>query len=146
LAKSKRAKEYSSIFGKYLKEKILNKYGSIENFSNIVNISRQTLYDYIRGKSFPSIDKFIDLCEKLESTPSNMLMPILKQRIPPPEGDLIDFYNILQNTYKSTTYKDLAKIMILGLDFLQLGKQIHGSEDPVENLMKFRDALKAKLT
>ena len=74
-----------------------------------------------------------------------MLMPILKKRIHPPDSDLIDFYNILQNTYKSSIYKDLAKVMILGLDLLQLGKEVHGSEDPIENLLKFRETVRARL-
>jgi hypothetical protein len=72
-----------------------------------------------------------------------MLKPLLN--IPKPDEDLIDFYNTLQNTYKSTTYKDLAKVMILGFDLLHLGKEIHGSEDPIENLMKFREAARARL-
>ena len=41
--------------------------------------------------------------------------------------------------------KDLAKVMILGIDLLHLIKEIHESEDPVENLMKFREAAMARL-
>jgi len=145
LEKSKKPK-YTQ-FGDWLRKirKEHEKYNDIDALSAATGIESKMLYMYEQGRHLPPLSKFIKICKTLNKTPSFVLQPLLD--IPnPEEKDLIDFFDIFQSTYKSTTYKDLAKILILGLDLLQLGKQVHGSEDPVENLMKFRETVRAKLT
>jgi hypothetical protein len=131
-------------FGFHLEKEIKNQYSDIKNFCKSAHIPYQTLNTYLIGRSFPPIKTFIKICKTLEKTPSYMLKPFLEIQ-KPEERDLLDFFDIFQTTYRSKTYKELAKVMILGLNILQLGKEIHGSEDPVENLLKFREVVMARL-
>lgn len=143
--KNKNSKNKYFTFGKHLSNEIKIQYSEIKSFCKKIDIPYGTMNKYLSGRSFPPIETFIKICNALGKTPSYMLKPFLD--IPnPDEKDLIDYFDIFQSTYKATTYKQLAKIMILGLDFLHLGKQIYGSEDPVENLIKFREAVQARLT
>ncbi len=133
-------------FGDWLRKirKENEKYNDIDVLSEVTGIETKMLYMYEQGRHLPPLNKFIKICNALGKTPSFMLQPLLD--IPKPEDkDLIDFFDVFQSTYHKTPFKDIAKILVLSLNCIQLGHEMYGSENPVEGLMKFKEAVLTRL-
>ena len=85
----KKAYKYSD-FGQHLRKIRKLKYDNIKEFSKTTNIPLKHLYEYESGRTFPPIEKFIEICKALDRTPTYMMTPLLDMQ--KDEQELMRFY------------------------------------------------------
>jgi transcriptional regulator with XRE-family HTH domain len=112
----KKVYKYSD-FGQHLRKMRKLKYDNIKEFSITTNIPLKHLYEYERGRTFPPIEKFIEICKALDRTPTYMMTPLLDMQ--KDEQELMRFYydngvrEILQDP-------EIRNILLFALSCLQL--------------------------
>jgi len=77
----KKERKYKD-FGDLLRRLRRENFGDIDSFAKtLTGISKYDLYEYEGGRVFPPIDKFINICKKLNKSPEYMLSPLLDIKI-----------------------------------------------------------------
>lgn len=112
----KKAYKYSD-FGQHLRQIRKLKYSDIKELSKTTNIPLKHLYEYESGRSFPPIEKFIEICKALDRTPTYMMTPLLDMK--KDEQELMRFY-YENNVREILQDPEITNILKLALNCLQL--------------------------
>lgn len=137
----KKAYKYSD-FGQHLRKIRKLKYGNIKEFSKTTNIPLKHLYEYESGRSFPPIEKFIEICKALDRTPTYMMTPLLDMK--KDEQELMRFF--YDNDVKEILQDpEITNILKFALCCLQLLYHTRKHSNMEGNIIDHLTFLKDKL-
>jgi len=129
-------------FGKLARKWRKTKYGDIKTFSKVTGIPEPLLYQYEIGRSFPSIENFITICQHLDKSPSYMLSPFIE--LNHQEQEILTIYEEtgLREMLQDEEVASRLKFTLMGFQLLyQTKKHFNHSGD----VMSYLNVLKEKL-